>query len=159
MCTLFTFCIAPLAFRARRGPEILETVPTSPSSADPAQAPGHSPKHQKHPRTLPKCSKRVTAPLKTPWHQCFAASRRPQVLETVPTSQSSADQRKGRAGREAPGEAYRLYTEPSFSQMSVFTVCSYAWNLASKEYFVFGIVLDQRSRDLFSRPFQRGSSF
>lgn len=32
-------------------------------------------------------------------------------------SQSSADQRKGRAGREAPGQCYRLYTEASFNDL------------------------------------------
>jgi ATP-dependent helicase HrpB len=32
-------------------------------------------------------------------------------LETVRISQASADQRKGRAGRVAPGECYRLWTE------------------------------------------------
>ncbi|MFX3634701.1 MAG: ATP-dependent helicase HrpB [Candidatus Pristimantibacillus sp.] len=32
-------------------------------------------------------------------------------LETVPVSQSSADQRRGRAGRLAPGVCYRLWTE------------------------------------------------
>jgi ATP-dependent helicase HrpB len=32
-------------------------------------------------------------------------------LETVPVSRASADQRRGRAGRVAPGAAYRLWTE------------------------------------------------
>ncbi|GIQ62481.1 ATP-dependent helicase HrpB [Paenibacillus cisolokensis] len=32
-------------------------------------------------------------------------------LETVPVSQASADQRKGRAGRVAPGTVYRLWSE------------------------------------------------
>ncbi|WP_274651451.1 ATP-dependent helicase HrpB [Paenibacillus humicola] len=32
-------------------------------------------------------------------------------LETVPVSAASADQRRGRAGREAPGFCYRLWTE------------------------------------------------
>lgn len=32
-------------------------------------------------------------------------------LETVPVSVASADQRRGRAGREAPGVCYRLWTE------------------------------------------------
>lgn len=32
-------------------------------------------------------------------------------LETVPVSQASADQRRGRAGRMAPGVCYRLWTE------------------------------------------------
>lgn len=32
-------------------------------------------------------------------------------------SQSSADQRKGRAGREAPGQCYRLYTEETYKAL------------------------------------------
>ncbi|KAF1824941.1 P-loop containing nucleoside triphosphate hydrolase protein [Dissoconium aciculare CBS 342.82] len=32
-------------------------------------------------------------------------------------SKSSADQRKGRAGREAPGQCYRLYTEKSYNEL------------------------------------------
>ena len=35
----------------------------------------------------------------------------------VPISQSSAQQRAGRCGREAAGTCYRLYTEQSFSDM------------------------------------------
>ena len=34
-----------------------------------------------------------------------------------PISKSSADQRKGRAGREAPGQCYRLYTEAGFQSL------------------------------------------
>eukprot|EP00967_Tisochrysis_lutea_P071262 scaffold94512_cov31-Tisochrysis_lutea.AAC.3 len=34
-----------------------------------------------------------------------------EVLAVVPISQSSATQRAGRAGRTAPGEVWRLYTE------------------------------------------------
>eukprot|EP01029_Cantina_marsupialis_P027900 TRINITY_DN774149_c0_g1_i1.p1 TRINITY_DN774149_c0_g1~~TRINITY_DN774149_c0_g1_i1.p1 ORF type:complete len:956 (+),score=233.86 TRINITY_DN774149_c0_g1_i1:110-2977(+) len=35
-------------------------------------------------------------------------------LQVVPTSQASADQRKGRAGRTGPGKCFRLYTEKAF---------------------------------------------
>lgn len=38
-----------------------------------------------------------------------------QLLQVVPVSQAQAWQRSGRAGREAPGVCYRLYTEKSFS--------------------------------------------
>ena len=37
--------------------------------------------------------------------------------QVVRVSQSQAQQRSGRAGREAPGSCYRLYTEPSYSSM------------------------------------------
>ncbi|MFC4811188.1 ATP-dependent helicase HrpB, partial [Paenibacillus sp. GCM10023250] len=38
-------------------------------------------------------------------------------LETVPVSVASADQRRGRAGREAPGVCYRLWTESEHRQL------------------------------------------
>ncbi|REE94518.1 ATP-dependent helicase HrpB [Paenibacillus taihuensis] len=38
-------------------------------------------------------------------------------LETVPVSVASADQRRGRAGREAPGVCYRLWTEQEHRQL------------------------------------------
>ena len=40
-----------------------------------------------------------------------------EALLIKPISRSSADQRKGRAGREAPGQCYRLYTESSFESL------------------------------------------
>ncbi|KAF8475528.1 P-loop containing nucleoside triphosphate hydrolase protein [Kalaharituber pfeilii] len=47
---------------------------------------------------------------------------RPRIgLESLlisPISKSSAQQRKGRAGREAPGKCYRLYTEDTFHALS-----------------------------------------
>jgi ATP-dependent helicase HrpB len=39
-------------------------------------------------------------------------------LETVPVSQASADQRRGRAGRLAPGVCYRLWTEQENSRLA-----------------------------------------
>lgn len=39
------------------------------------------------------------------------------ALEVVPVSQAQARQRSGRAGREAAGKAFRLYTEASFLQL------------------------------------------
>jgi pre-mRNA-splicing factor ATP-dependent RNA helicase DHX15/PRP43 len=47
----------------------------------------------------------------------FKTSSGVEVLSTIPTSKSSARQRAGRAGREAPGECYRLYTEGSFHRL------------------------------------------
>lgn len=40
-----------------------------------------------------------------------------ESLLVKPVSKSSADQRKGRAGREAAGQCYRLYTEQSYSEL------------------------------------------
>ena len=39
-------------------------------------------------------------------------------MPQVPISQSAATQRAGRAGRTAPGDVYRLYTEAQFRQMA-----------------------------------------
>ena len=47
----------------------------------------------------------------------FDASRGLEMLTVVPISQSAATQRAGRAGRTAPGEVYRLYTEAQLAQM------------------------------------------
>jgi ATP-dependent RNA helicase DHX8/PRP22 len=38
-------------------------------------------------------------------------------LQVVPVSQAQARQRSGRAGREAPGKAFRLYTEAAFAAL------------------------------------------
>ncbi len=43
------------------------------------------------------------------------------ALISQPVSKASAEQRKGRAGRTAPGECYRLYTEESFSRRPDFS--------------------------------------
>ncbi|KAL4447805.1 hypothetical protein ABPG75_005024 [Micractinium tetrahymenae] len=43
-------------------------------------------------------------------------------LQVAPVSQAQARQRSGRAGREAPGKAFRLYTEASFRQLPPATV-------------------------------------
>jgi len=40
-----------------------------------------------------------------------------ESLLVKPISRSAAIQRKGRAGREAPGQCYRLYTESSYKEM------------------------------------------
>lgn len=40
-------------------------------------------------------------------------------LETVPVSRASADQRRGRAGRQGPGVCYRLWTEEEDRQLPV----------------------------------------
>ena len=47
----------------------------------------------------------------------YDAKKKMNCLSVVPVSQSSADQRKGRAGRTAPGICYRLYSEADFYQM------------------------------------------
>ena len=43
-------------------------------------------------------------------------------LIIVPTSQASAQQRAGRAGRVRPGKAFRLYPEEEFNRLEPFTV-------------------------------------
>ena len=48
----------------------------------------------------------------------FRPSLNLDTLLTVPISRSSASQRSGRAGRDAPGTAYRLYTETDFYQLA-----------------------------------------
>jgi len=42
-------------------------------------------------------------------------------LITIPVSKASADQRMGRAGRQAPGHCYRLWTEAEQMQLSPFS--------------------------------------
>ncbi|KIV91885.1 hypothetical protein PV10_06376 [Exophiala mesophila] len=48
----------------------------------------------------------------------FRPSLNLDTLLTVPISRSSANQRSGRAGRDAPGTAWRLYTESDFWKLS-----------------------------------------
>lgn len=48
----------------------------------------------------------------------FRPSLNLDTLLTVPITRSSANQRSGRAGRDAPGTAYRLYTETDFYQLA-----------------------------------------
>lgn len=45
----------------------------------------------------------------------FDPARAMSGLVTVPVSQAAADQRRGRAGRQAPGRCYRLWTEAEHS--------------------------------------------
>lgn len=40
------------------------------------------------------------------------------VLQTAPISQAQARQRSGRAGREAPGSCYRVYTEADYCELA-----------------------------------------
>ncbi|KAJ3354224.1 putative ATP-dependent RNA helicase dhx33 [Kappamyces sp. JEL0680] len=40
-----------------------------------------------------------------------------ETLNVTPISKAAANQRAGRAGREAPGSCYRLYTEPLFNSL------------------------------------------
>ena len=47
----------------------------------------------------------------------FRTSLGLDTLLSKPISKSSAIQRKGRAGREAPGQCYRLYTEEAYRQL------------------------------------------
>ena len=45
-----------------------------------------------------------------------------ESLQVVPISKAQAWQRAGRAGRQAPGQCYRLYTEPSFLKLMTSTI-------------------------------------
>lgn len=47
----------------------------------------------------------------------YAAHTGIEVLQVLPISQSSSVQRAGRAGREAPGECYRLYPKTAFDSL------------------------------------------
>ena len=43
-------------------------------------------------------------------------------LQVVPVSKAQARQRSGRAGRDGPGQCYRLYTEATFQALPDVTV-------------------------------------
>nr|CAD7570303.1 unnamed protein product [Timema californicum] len=51
----------------------------------------------------------------------FNSDTQTDSLVIVPVSQSSADQRVGRAGRVRAGKAYRLYTEEAYNRLTVAT--------------------------------------
>jgi ATP-dependent helicase HrpA len=51
----------------------------------------------------------------------YSPRNRLQRLPTLPVSQASADQRKGRCGRLGPGLCVRLYTEADFEARAAFT--------------------------------------
>ena len=48
---------------------------------------------------------------------CYDPQKNMNSLEIRPISKSSADQRKGRAGRTCPGECYRLFSEEDYADM------------------------------------------
>jgi ATP-dependent RNA helicase DHX8/PRP22 len=47
----------------------------------------------------------------------YSARLGADCLQVMPVSQAQARQRSGRAGREASGKAFRLYTEASFEAL------------------------------------------
>ncbi len=49
---------------------------------------------------------------------CFNAKKNINSLKVRPISKSSAEQRKGRAGRTSAGKCYRLYSEDEYESMS-----------------------------------------
>eukprot|EP00210_Caulerpa_lentillifera_P004954 g4728.t1 len=53
--------------------------------------------------------------------RCFNAKTGIDALQVVEVSKAQAKQRSGRAGREAPGKAFRLYMESSYDQLQDFT--------------------------------------
>ncbi|TKR87239.1 hypothetical protein L596_011671 [Steinernema carpocapsae] len=64
-------------------------------------------------------------------------------LDEIRISQAEADQRKGRAGRTAPGKCFRMYTEDEFKNMELTTtprilltdLSSLFLNLTNQEFF------------------------
>lgn len=54
--------------------------------------------------------------------RAFSTKNCLETLVVAPTSQSSAQQRSGRAGRIRSGKSYRLYTEAEFGKLQVSTV-------------------------------------
>ena len=52
----------------------------------------------------------------------YDAKRNIRSLDVTVISQSSAEQRKGRAGRTAPGKCYRLYSKRSYQAMSTISL-------------------------------------
>ena len=52
----------------------------------------------------------------------FDAARGADSLAVVPVSKAQAKQRAGRAGREAPGKCFRLYTEESYCGLAAITL-------------------------------------
>ena len=75
-------------------------------------------------------AERTAAPKAVPFHQRQAAERaafaavqeqaraKRARLETVRVSKASADQRRGRAGRVAPGTCYRLWSETAHGSLA-----------------------------------------
>ncbi|DBA69678.1 hypothetical protein WJX79_010671 [Trebouxia sp. C0005] len=50
--------------------------------------------------------------------RAYSSKAAAECLQVVPVSQAQARQRAGRAGREAAGKAFRLFTEASFNQLA-----------------------------------------
>ncbi len=48
----------------------------------------------------------------------YDPKRSMSILETVPCSRGSAEQRRGRAGRTSPGVCYRLYSQVTYHTMT-----------------------------------------
>ena len=44
-----------------------------------------------------------------------------EILQLAETSKASAQQRAGRAGREGPGEVYRMYVESEYAKLPEYT--------------------------------------
>ncbi|KAL3162549.1 hypothetical protein ABBQ32_010202 [Trebouxia sp. C0010 RCD-2024] len=54
--------------------------------------------------------------------RAYSGKAAAECLQVVPVSQAQARQRAGRAGREAAGKAFRLFTEASFNQLAATTL-------------------------------------
>lgn len=80
------------------------------------------------------------------------------ILCVQPTSQAQARQRAGRAGREAPGTCYRLYTEQTFTdlrQNSVPEILRCPLTSVVLELLAMGVT-DLLTFDFMSAPSEEG---
>ena len=88
---------------------------------------------------------------------CYDPQRNTNSLEIRPISKSSADQRRGRAGRTCPGECHRLYSEADYALMrdnSVPEIMRVTLALAVIKLYEFGIA-DVNSFEFVESPDRR----
>ena len=75
------------------------------------------------------------------------------TLRVMPISRSSADQRKGRAGRTAPGTCYRLYEQSMYNEMDPSTPAEvFLRPLALTVVTLFALRQNPRQFDWFEAP-------
>ena len=74
-----------------------------------------------------------------------------QTLRVVPVSKAQAWQRAGRAGREAPGKCFRLYTEKAFKKEEVIFEYAMCWECREE----ISKDLSQKSMELIVNYFQQ----
>ena len=78
-----------------------------------------------------------------------------ETLQVLPISQSSSLQRAGRAGREAPGECYRLYTREAFQALETMPVAEiHRTELSGAVLQLYAMHLDPFTFDWIDPPNQ-----